>query len=251
MAMQNRVDDLVDEVSWLRSRLNEAYGDSYGDVAVKESDACCGPMWQCGFYGAISGGFQNRDIGKDIELGTAAEWSTGFGVSGLVGYRTRWNIRPEFEFSMLDNDNERFYLDFANGVAELSNGHVTLNSFMCNVYYDMPLEHWMPSLYRLRPYFGIGIGTTESQIKGVTSETLQAGIPGVFDPTVLDETSRYNYSWQTRVGFTYLLCENSEFYTGWRHFETRTLEFKTEQFPDVIVTGANVDMWEMGIRIFF
>jgi opacity protein-like surface antigen len=136
-------------------------------------------------------------------------------------------------------------------VREPSSGHVSLRSLMANLYYDIPLDNWFPSLCRFRPYIGAGLGATESRINGVTSPTLQAGIPGVFGPTVLDTASRYTYTWQARIGFSYCLTRNSEFFGGYRHLETRTLEFRTEQFPEVIVAGANIDELEFGIRIFF
>jgi opacity protein-like surface antigen len=200
-------------------------------------------------------------------LGTAAEFHTGFGVSGMLGHRFRNNLRTEFEFSFLDNNNKTFIV-FDNGVPIIedpSSGHVSLRSFMANLYYDVPVENWFPALWRFRPYVGAGIGTTESRINGFTSPLLSGmlGDQG-FAPTVLDVASEFTYSWQVRVGVSYLLTNNAEFYAGWRHFETDDLQFNTipprdvlpaqqefGQFGVIDVTGANIDMAEFGLRVFF
>jgi len=172
-------------------------------------------------------------------------------MSGVFGYRTPVNVRIEFELSLLDNNNIGFYFPpYPNGPREQSAGHVSLTSFMVNGYYDVPLGQFAPGLRRVRPFIGVGIGPTVSRINGVTSQTLQAGIPGVFGPTVLDTASRFTQSWQTRLGATIEATDRLEVFGDWRHFETGQLNFKTIQFPDVQVTGANIDGFEGGIRVY-
>jgi opacity protein-like surface antigen len=208
------------------------------------------PVGASGFYVGLASGVESRSIGVDINLGTAAEWSTGFGVSPAFGYSAPSNAwRVEFELSTLDNPNVGFYFPpYPNGPREQSAGHVTLRSLMLNLYYDVPLA---PKLRRLQPYIGAGLGATESRIDGVTTKTLQAGIPGVFGPTVLDTASRYTRSWQIRLGAGFQLTDRVVVFGGYRHFETELLKFKTIQFPDVQVTGANIEEAEGGIRVFF
>jgi opacity protein-like surface antigen len=208
-------------------------------------------MPPAGFYIGVSAGTQERAIGEDVNLGTAAEWERGFGASAVLGYRTPFAVRVEFESSLLDNNNVGFHFPpFPNGFREESTGHVALRSLMLNAYLDVPVGRFAPSLSRLQPYVGFGIGATESAINGVTSETLQAGIPGVFAPTVLDTTSRFTRSWQARVGLGVQVTNRFEVFGGYRHFETELLRFRTVQFPIVDVVGANIEEFEAGIRVF-
>jgi opacity protein-like surface antigen len=202
-----------------------------------------------GFYVGMTGGVQSREIGVEINLVTAAEWSTGFGISPVFGYRAPANAwRLELEWSTLDNNNVGFYFPpYPNGPREESAGHVTLRSLMANFYYDI---HLTGRAARLKPYFGGGIGGTESRISGVTTATLSAGIPGVFPPTVLDTASRFTRSWQVRFGAGFQVTDRVEVFGGYRHFETDLLKFKTTQFPDMQTRGANVEQAEAGVRIF-
>jgi opacity protein-like surface antigen len=205
-----------------------------------------------GFYLGVSAGSQGRAIGVDINLGTAAEWSRGFGVSPLLGYRAPGGVRVEFEMSNLDNNNVGFFFPpYPNGPREESAGHVGLRSFMLNAAYDVPLGRFSPGLRRLSPFFAFGLGATESRINGVTSATLQAGIPGIFGPTVLDTASRFTQTWQTRLGSGFEVSDRVEVFGDWRYFKTGLLKFKTIQFPDVQVEGAKINEIEGGIRIFF
>jgi opacity protein-like surface antigen len=205
-----------------------------------------------GFYVGLNGGVQGREIAEDINLGTAAEFARGFGISETIGYRFPVYVRAEFEFSMLDNNNSGFFFPvYPNGPREDSNGHITLRSYMANFYYDVPLRRGGPQLQKLSPFVGFGFGATESRINGVTTETLQEGIPGVFGPTVLDTASRFTSSWQFRLGASTRATSRLDVFAGWRHFETSQLNFKTIQFPDIQVKGANIDEFEWGIRIHF
>jgi opacity protein-like surface antigen len=212
--------------------------------------AGAGSAGASGFYVGVSSGVQSREIGVDTNLGTAAEWATGFGVSPAVGYSAPANAwRVEFEMSTLDNNNIGFYFPpYPNGPREESAGHITLRSLMVNVYYDVALA---PRLRRVVPYIGAGLGPTESRISGVTTETLQAGIPGAFGPTVLDTASRFTLGWNVRLGAGFQVTRRVIVFGGYRHFQTDVLKFKTIQFPDVQVTGANIEEAEGGIRIFF
>jgi opacity protein-like surface antigen len=255
-SVESRVEQLEAEVACLRSQIMDL--SACGSCEPECCDCDCGPIWRPGFYIGLSGGVQHRSTGIDLALNTAAEWKDGFGVSGMIGYRFPSNFRAEFETSLLDNDNIGFFTDYANLVREPSSGHVTLRSFMTNLYYDMPLDALSPCLSRIRPYFGVGIGVTESTINGVTSPTLSTGTP-FFAPIVLDTASRYTYTWQARIGISYLMSDNAELFGGWRHFQTNDLRFNTPAFTGtptggfglVQVTGANIDMLEVGLRIFF
>jgi opacity protein-like surface antigen len=206
---------------------------------------------ESGFFLSATATTQNREIGEDINLGTAAEWDRGFGISALLGYRAPIGVRVEVEWSVLDNNNIGFFFPpYPNGPREESSGHITLRSFLVNGSYDVPLGRFAPNLSRVHPFVGFGIGASESRISGVTTATLQAGIPGLFGPTVLDTASRYTQSWQARVGVGFQATKNFEVFGAWRHFETDLLKFKTIQFPDVQVEGANIDGLEIGIRVF-
>jgi opacity protein-like surface antigen len=223
---------------------------SAGSAAYAQGGAA-GDAAPSGFVLSFSATTQSREIGEDVNLGTAAEWERGFGVSAMLGYRTPYGLRVEFESSVLDNNNVGFHFPpYPNGFREESSGHVTLRSYMFNVSYDVPLGQFAPSMSRVQPFAGFGLGATESRINGVTSATLQSGIPGVFAPTVLDTASRFTQSWQVRVGIGVRATERLEVFGAWRHFETDQLNFKTIQFPDVQVRGANIDGLEGGIRLF-
>jgi outer membrane protein with beta-barrel domain len=205
-----------------------------------------------GFYVGLSAGVQTRAIGVDVNLGTAAEWSKGFAVSPSIGFRFPGDVRAEFEFATLDNNNVGFFLPpYPNGPRENSAGHVTLSSLMTNVYYDMQLGSMSSRLSRVSALVGVGLGSTVSRIQGVTSATLQAGIPGIFGPTVLDTASRYTKTWQTRLGASVRVTNRADVFADWRHYKTGQLNFKTIQFPEVDVVGANIQEFEGGIRIAF
>jgi len=199
------------------------------------------------FYLGLSGAIQHRAIGQDVNLGTAAQWGTGFGVSQLFGYRWDGGYRLEFEIGLLDNPNIKFWFPpYPNGPVEDSNGHVTLRTYMINGYYDFKFGS-----KKIKPFVGGGWGITESRINGVTSKTLQSGIPGIFGPTVLDTASRYTKSGQIRAGVD-LKCKNDRFsvFFNYLYFQTAQLNFKTETFPDVQVRGAKINGFQGGLHIY-
>jgi opacity protein-like surface antigen len=197
------------------------------------------------FYIGLTGATQSRAIGEDINLGTAAEWGQGFGISESFGYRWNSGYRFEFEMGLLDNPNVGFWFPpYPNGGREESAGHVTLKSYMLNGYYNFALRG------RMKPFISGGWGVTESRINGVTSKTLQSGIPGVFAATVLDTASRYTKTGQVRVGIDIQASQRFGLTVHYKYFRTGQLNFKTVQFPDVQVKGAKINALEGGVHIF-
>jgi len=219
---------------------------SANEATANDAAAAPAPSDALHFYIGLTGGTEHRAIGEDVNLGTAAEWGQGFLVSQNLGYRWDSGYRLEFEIGMQDNPNIGFYFPpYPNGGREESAGHVTLRSYMINSYYDFPVGK-----SKFHPFLGGGWGVTESRINGVTSKTLQSGIPGVFAATVLDTASRYTSAGQIRAGVDIQTSQRFGLFFNYKYYQSGQLNFKTVQFPDVQVRGAKINAFEGGIQVF-
>jgi hypothetical protein len=103
------------------------------NAASSSASAAPAPGDPLHFYIGLTGLTEHRAIGEDVNLGTAAEWGQGFGVSQNIGYRWNSGYKLEFEIGMQDNPNIGFYFPpYPNGGREESAGHVTLRSYIIN-----------------------------------------------------------------------------------------------------------------------
>jgi opacity protein-like surface antigen len=190
-----------------------------------------------GWYLGVSGGFQQRQ--RASEEVTAIEFSPGYSLNGLIGYRLG-PVRLEGEASFLDNQANNFV--FPGGVEDAL-GTVSLRVFSFNAYYDLPVGE------RIRPYVGGGLGTFQSTIKGFTSDTLAGGIEGVFPPTILNVSSLETFLWQLRAGVGTQLNDRTSMFVGYRYFHGNDLEFNAIGFGTLRPDGAKNHAGELGFRI--
>jgi predicted porin len=94
----------------------------------------------------------------------------------------------------------------------------------------------------------------QSQVNGLTSPTLLAGIPnpagGFFlAPTVVDTRSRWTACHQFKVGVGYEIDPRTEVFLGYRYFKGGNFTLNSTTLGRLDVNGAKVSTVEVGLRV--
>ncbi|MEN2975772.1 outer membrane beta-barrel protein [Tistrella bauzanensis] len=169
-----------------------------------------------GWYGSILGGV-NMQSDSSFSSGlaggkVAAEFDTGYGVVGAIGYDfgrvAQWGgFRTELEIGYRQNDVDSLSIGGTN--LANSDGDATVWSGMVNVYHDL----YLPAS-RLTPYIGLGIGAAYVEYDSFSA----AGAPGAMsdDDTVL--------AYQGILGASYALSPAMSLVGEYRYFGTQAVE---------------------------
>jgi opacity protein-like surface antigen len=190
---------------------------------------------------AGNAGAQNRRTAKD-KIGAATVFHTGFDVSGFVGHRFH-DVQIDGEVLFINNNNKREIITGA--FDEEGFGSVNLRAVLANVTYDLGRSTaW-------RPYVGGGLGFFHAQVNGLTSKTLQSGIPGVLEPTVIDTGSRETPAWNIKLGAWFKTSAMTRLTVGYRYFHGGDFKLQTETIGVLEVNGAKVHAFELGLQASF
>jgi opacity protein-like surface antigen len=198
------------------------------------------------WYFGLSWGWQEREDARDVQ-GAATVFHDGWLLSGYFGRRFQ-GIRVEGEAGLFYNGNKR---EIVTGVFdEPGEGNIQLQIFMLNAYYDFEIK----SQPRWKPYVGFGYGMFKSEVNGLTSPTLLAGIPnpagGFFlSPTVVDTASRFKAAYQWKIGVNYMLDSRTELFLGYRYFKGRSFTLHSNTLGRLDVSGPQTDTLEVGFRV--
>jgi opacity protein-like surface antigen len=199
-----------------------------------------------GWYGAVTGGFQNRDTVTD-EAGTA-EFDTGFHLGGALGYRMG-NFRFEGEVNYFDNDLDtlephdfwRQYIgNFPEGKLEAV-GHVEGNNLFANLFYDIPISgsNWTP-------YVGAGLGARKVEIKGLSAVWFKQNNVPINDTA----SSGWDFAYQAMLGVNYRFMDDANLRLGYRYVDGDNLTFNMPS-GNTITPHARFHMFDVGVRIDF
>ena len=194
-----------------------------------------------GWYVGVGGGPQVRADAKDL-IGAATVFKTGFDLGASIGYRWE-DVRVEGEMLYINNNNAREIVTGA--FDEEGRGNVGLRAVMANVYYDIG------NSAKWRPYVGAGVGFFQSQVHGLTSKTLSAGVPGFFGPTVVDTSSPETPAWNFKIGLSYRANKQTHLYIGYRYFHGSDFHLDSATLGALDVNGAKVNALEVGFRAGF
>jgi len=213
---------------------------------VSAADADAGEGRRGPWYVGLDLGLQSRKDAKDA-VGAATQFEDGWMASGFVGYHLK-QARIEGEIGYFNNSNKR---EIVTGVLnERAEGNIGLGMMLFNGYYDFQIK----KAPRWKPYVGAGFGLFQSQVNGLTSPTLLAGIPnpagGFFlQPTVVDTRSRWTSCHQFKVGIGYELARHTEVFLGYRYFKGSNFTLNSTTLGRLDVNGAKVSTVEMGLRV--
>lgn len=201
-----------------------------------------------GFYGQLGAGVQHRESATD-EAGTTT-FETGYNLSGAVGYRVN-QARFELEGAYLDNDDSTTDPVGPLIGKEPSSGHVDIRSVFLNAYYDLPLSNPDFSLYG-----GLGIGTYQVKIHGLTTPTL-ANLPPVWGgPIIVNGESDWNTAFQIKAGLNYQVSPRATLFAGYRYFRGNNLAIDITQGPNsppavIHPNDPELHNFELGARYYF
>ena len=178
-------------------------------------------------------------------LSGEAEFDTGWGAVGQVGYKGLFlpGLRLEFEFNYRDNDLDKVTVDSVNGVSisptELGalsgtspvTGSVRSIAPMFNVLYDFNTGS------PITPYLGAGVGPAWVKLK--TSD----GSSGSSDTDVV-------FAYQGIAGIAYNITNNLSLWLDYRYFATQDPEWSFEDGSTVEGEYRNHTVM-IGLRWFF
>lgn len=201
-----------------------------------------------GFYVMLYGvPLQGRDSAQDF-IGRA-NFDVGYGFGGGIGYRWK-DFRFDAEAHYFRNEfNDLFFFipgttTVAPGQPEQSpNAFVNGRAIMFNAYYDIPIGN----LPRFRPYVGAGIGFYNASINDLS--------PPGFGGFIANGDSPARFAYQLRVGFSYAITNQLDFFTGYRYFKGETFKYTIENSgtPPLVLqpNGLKSNSWEIGLRYVF
>lgn len=194
------------------------------------------------FYISANLGFQHRADAKD-KLGAATVFDNpGYFTGGALGYRFLKNFRVEGEANLFNNVNKREIVTGA--FNEPAQGNISLQTFMLNGYYDIPVKKGS----KLKPFIGGGIGVFQSQVNGLTSKTLSTGVPGFFGPTVVDTKSKFTAAYQFKIGLGYAVSRKADIFVNYRLLRGSSFRLNSPTLGVLDVNKPRVNGFEVGVR---
>jgi outer membrane protein OmpA-like peptidoglycan-associated protein len=165
-----------------------------------------------GFYIGGAGGvnwLQDADV-QGGAVNSEAEFKTGWGAVGALGYGLGNGVRLEFEAGYRNNDIDK--TSSGNGT-----GDASALSFMGNVLYD--IQTGTP----FTPYVGVGVGYARTRLNDAAA----------FSNTRVDDKD-WNFAYQGIVGVAYSIIPALKLTLDYRYFATLDPEYTTN-------TGVSVD----------
>jgi outer membrane protein W len=210
------------------------------------------------YYIALSIGSQSREDAKDIS-GPATKFKTGYVASFAVGRYVGKIVRVEAEANTFNNANDKEFVPAAVGTAlatgDKASGNITLQTYMFNVYGDIPIK----KSPRFKPYVGAGLGLFQSQVHGLTSTLLStAGETGnPLQPFggqdfVLDTSSDFGTAYQLKIGAAFKADPKTDITIDYRRFFGDRFKLQTNNAfigHTLDVSGPRVSVVEVGVRI--
>ena len=170
---------------------------------------------------------------------TYTEFDWGWQGSLGIGYRVNKNIRFSGEFAHLNNSADVVAAEATGPLPGV--GDITLNQWTANLYYDL---NGFGKDKRFRPYVGIGVGTQQSILNGI-SNTGAAGF-GLFAngrtwaPLVTYE-----------VGLGYLISKNLDAYVAAKYALGSELFFEDTDFGNLLPQSSRNFTLKTGLRYTF
>ena len=198
------------------------------------------PAWPDGFYYLL-----DFDIGDsanpqtDAGFGVDLDWGVGVGLG--VGYRVAGMLRLEGELHA--NDYRAGSLDLG-PTAPFStfdySGDVSAQGAMANIIFDLPPAG------RMRPYLGAGYGF--SRVSARYNESVCFIFCFSTKNKVVDDWD-FAEAWQALAGISFSNpASSSEFFVGYRYFETDDLDFRTVSGTAFVQEGIKSHTLSVGIR---
>ena len=164
------------------------------------SFAVAGSVYLNGNLGAVW--LLDSDLSQSDGTKGTAEYDTGFGMTGALGYDFGW-VRVEGEVGYRKNDYEKVSSSGQTGLN--TSGEVTSWDFMANSYIDIDTET------PFTPYFGGGIGAAvlESSTLNAGGITIESGDDTVFAYQVMAGAS-YSFSevWMVQLEYRFFGTTN-------------------------------------------
>ena len=196
------------------------------------------PSWYFGLQGSVN---FVRDVGLDGRGGTTPlrgtlEFDEGYGMAGVIGYRTRNsgsildNIRLEAELGLRDNQMDQF-VSSAGGITKISDD-MQVQTAMVNMLIDFDMsDSW-------RPYIGGGIGGARVHL-----DSSNLGIS--------DEDTVFAYQGMVGLYYTPESFRAAEFGIGYRYLATTNPEFNSATTGSRTEAEYDAQSLEIGTRFYF
>ncbi len=166
----------------------------------------------------------------------------GFGGQIAVGRRLG-PVRLEAEIGRSDTDAETYRVRSPIVVTLPQTGGDTVNRFMANGYYDLPVSRW-----RLHPYVGVGVGQVDVHVRTTASRPF--GPPTA--PAKLIDDSLEGFAWQAMGGVALPLSRRLSLTAQYRYLDAGTLNGVGSGAPNQTfrtqIASHNLDV---GLRLAF